>query len=215
MRTKKFLLAPVVAVALLAASAAQAVDGCAVLLCLVKGGSGYNECKGILKEFYKDTALGKPPPRCKKGSAPSLPAEVTSQEGYSSASAGAGSSDASPYGGKITTDQYATATQGAATAAVTAQAQADAGVRTVDTTALTGTDTTSAATGANEASADAAASVAANDCTTGCEVTPDPTLVDDDIKTEVTADLVAQGLIPDPALASATPDPSTTISTSP
>lgn len=171
---------------------AFAVDGCAVLLCLVKGGSGFEECKPILKEFYRDTALGKPPPKCKKQSGGDNSGSARSEEQYEQATTGAnavasGDPNANPYG-EAGADQYASAQASATTAVATATEAVNAGVRTADTgdtlTSEKGTQATSdastATTSANETISAATASCTDAECTVTAKL--------DDIDPEIAAE---------------------------
>lgn len=59
-----------------AAPAAQAVDGCVVLLCLAGNWSAIAQCVPPVEELFADLALGQPFPSCALALAPSLPASA-------------------------------------------------------------------------------------------------------------------------------------------
>lgn len=180
---------------------AYAVDGCALALCLVKGASGYNECKPILKEFFKDTALGKPPPICKKVSAGNNSGSATSSEQYATATSGAnvvasGTPDANPYGDAMS-QQYNTAQSGAVEAAASATQAVNAGARSVDASSVLSSDNGSTAMTAS-ADATLAATTQVNSNTaclssdSSCYLTPTVADIDPDIAAEAQAELDAE-----------------------
>ena len=195
----------VVMMALVAGSAigpqAHAVDGCALALCLVKGASAYDECKPILKEFFKDTALGKPPPRCKKVGGGNNSGSAMNSEQYATATSGAttvasGTPDANPYGDAMS-QQYSTAQTGATQAAATATEAVNAGARSVDASSVLSSDSgTTAINASSDATLAANTQVSSNttclDADSSCYITPNVADVDPEIAAEAQAELDAE-----------------------
>jgi hypothetical protein len=185
---KRVVAAAVCALAanLMVTHQAGAVDGCALALCLVKGGSAYSECKPILKDAAKDAARGKPPPRCKKVGGGDNSGSAQNEEQYTQATNGAGAiqsggAAANPYGDAVG-DKYSAAQSTAIEQAATAGELVNAGVRTVGTSATDNTinadEAKSKAPGATAEAQAATAKGQAACVTVSCEIVavvePDP-----------------------------------------
>lgn len=120
-----------------APSAFAKVDGCALALCLAKGGPAVAECRPILKQFYKDTVLGEPPPRCKKmGGGPDASSSATDQQQANQAnnvaSVATNGTGQNAYSGTQAANNYNNAQDTSTTAVDSAQTMVNNGVRTVD-----------------------------------------------------------------------------------
>lgn len=169
--------------------AAHAVDGCALALCAVKGGSAISECKPILKQAAKDMAWGKPPPQCKKMGGGDNSGSATNSEQYTQATNGAGALQAGvpgadPYAGAAG-DNYTTAQASSVEAVASATTAVNAGVRSADTSAVDGSSNADTAksmapgaqTAATAAVTTGQAACVTLDCIITTAVEPDPTVV--------------------------------------
>lgn len=130
---------------LLSPAAHAAVDGCALALCLAKGGPAVKECRPILKQFYKDTVWGKPPPQCKKsGGGPSAGASAQNQQqanqATNTAAVATDGTGNNAYAGTSASGKYVGAQTVSTTAVANATADVKNGIRAVDASSVLQSD---------------------------------------------------------------------------